>query len=47
MSNSNSLGDYPPVTKKESSTNTPHEYIFKDFKLNTNSYSGRAKGKVG
>jgi len=33
MSNSNSLGDYPPVTKKESSTNTPHEYIFKDFKL--------------
>jgi len=33
MSNSNSLGDYPPVTKKESSTNMPHEYIFKDFKL--------------
>jgi multiple sugar transport system substrate-binding protein len=33
MSNSNSPGDYPPVTKKESSTNTPHEYIFKDFKL--------------
>jgi multiple sugar transport system substrate-binding protein len=33
MSNSNSLGDYPPVTKKESSTITPHEYIFKDFKL--------------
>jgi multiple sugar transport system substrate-binding protein len=33
MSNSNSLIDYPPATKKESSTNTPHEYIFKDFKL--------------
>src|SRR4249919_3400858 len=33
MSNSNSLGDYPPVTKKESSTITPHEYSFKDFKL--------------
>jgi multiple sugar transport system substrate-binding protein len=33
MSNSNSLGDYPRVTKKESSTITPHEYIFKDFKL--------------
>jgi multiple sugar transport system substrate-binding protein len=33
MSNSNSLRDYPPVTKKESSTITPHEYIFKDFKL--------------
>jgi multiple sugar transport system substrate-binding protein len=33
MSKSNSLGDYPPVTKKESSTITPHEYIFKDFKL--------------
>lgn len=30
MSNSNSLRAYPPVTKKESS---PHEYIFKDFKL--------------
>lgn len=33
MSNSNSLRAYPPVTKKESSTITPHEYIFKDFKL--------------
>lgn len=33
MSNSNSLGDYPRATKKESSTITPHEYIFKDFKL--------------
>jgi multiple sugar transport system substrate-binding protein len=33
MSNSNSPGDYPPVTKKESSTNMPHEYIFKDFKF--------------
>lgn len=33
MSNSNSLGDYPRVTKKESSTITPHEYIFKDFRL--------------
>jgi multiple sugar transport system substrate-binding protein len=33
MSNSNSLGDYPPITKKESPTITPHEYIFKDFKL--------------
>jgi multiple sugar transport system substrate-binding protein len=33
MSNSNSLGDYPPVTKKESSTTTPHKYVFKDFKL--------------
>ena len=33
MSNSNSLGGYPPVTRKESSTITPHEYIFKDFKL--------------
>jgi multiple sugar transport system substrate-binding protein len=33
MSNSNSLGDYLPVTKKEFSAITPHEYIFKDFKL--------------
>ena len=33
MSNSNSLGDYPHVTKKESSTTTPHKYVFKDFKL--------------
>lgn len=33
MSNSNSVRAYPPVTKKESSTITPHEYIFKDFKL--------------
>lgn len=33
MSNSNSLRAYPPVTKKGSSTITPHEYIFKDFKL--------------
>lgn len=33
MSNSNSLRAYPLVTKKESSTITPHEYIFKDFKL--------------
>ena len=33
MSNSNPLRAYPPVTKKESSTITPHEYIFKDFKL--------------
>jgi multiple sugar transport system substrate-binding protein len=33
MSNSKPLGDYPPVTKKESSTITPHEYTFKDFKL--------------
>ena len=33
MSNSNSLRAYPHVTKKGSSTITPHEYIFKDFKL--------------
>lgn len=33
MSNSNSVRAYPPVTKKESSTITPHEYIFKDFIL--------------
>ena len=33
MSKSNSLGDYPPVIKKESSTNTIHEYIYKNFKL--------------
>ena len=33
MSNSNSLGDYPPVIKKESSINTIHEYIYKNFKL--------------
>jgi multiple sugar transport system substrate-binding protein len=33
MSKSNSFGDYSPVTKKESSTNTTHEHIYKDFKL--------------
>jgi len=33
MSKSNCLRDYPPVIKKESSTNTTHECIYKDFKL--------------